>query len=96
MTDPAPDVVVMELGDSSVNLSLRVWIERATDEEPVYSAVMEAAKLALDEAGIEIPYPHLQLFLENVEDRVWQKLTQQTPRGDVGAAPGDKAAPSNF
>ena len=70
MTDPAPDVVVMELGDSSVNLSLRVWIERATDEEPVYSAVMEAAKLALDKAGIEIPYPHLQLFLENVEDRV--------------------------
>lgn len=24
ITDPAPDVVVMELGDSSVNLSLRV------------------------------------------------------------------------
>ena len=41
---------------------------------------MEAAKLALDEAGIEIPYPHFQLFLENVEDRVWQKLAQQTPR----------------
>jgi small conductance mechanosensitive channel len=92
MTEPAPGVVVMELGDSSVNLSLRVWIERATDEEPVYSAVMEAAKLALDEAGIEIPYPHLQLFLENVEDRVWQKLAQQTPRspgGKAGAAPGD-------
>ena len=50
MTDPAPDVVVMELGDSRVNLSLRVWIERATNAEPVYSAVMEAAKLALDEA----------------------------------------------
>ena len=48
--DPAPDVVVMELGDSRVNLSLRVWIERTTNAEPVYSAVMEAAKLALDEA----------------------------------------------
>jgi small-conductance mechanosensitive channel len=35
MTDPVPDVVVMELGDSSVNLSLWVWIERATNAEPV-------------------------------------------------------------
>lgn len=99
MTDPAPDVVVMELGDSSVNLNLRVWIKRATDEEPVYSAVLEAAKLALDEAGIEIPFPHLQLFLENVEDRVWQKLAQQSPRaprGKSSTAPDDGAAPSNF
>ena len=30
-------------------------------------------ELALDEAGIEIPYPHLQLFLEKIEDRVWER-----------------------
>ncbi|MDA1092298.1 MAG: mechanosensitive ion channel [Acidobacteria bacterium] len=99
MTDPAPDVVVTALGDSSVKLSLRVWIERATDEEPVYSAVMEAAKLALDAAGIQLPYRHLQLFLENVDDRVWQKLAGQTPGGSVetlGATADDGAVPSNF
>lgn len=87
LSDPPPDVVVAELGDSSVNLNLRVWIERATDEEPVFFCVLEAAKLALDEAGIEIPFPHLQLFLENIEDRVWQKLAQHRPDAPHGDTP---------
>ena len=36
--------------------------------------VVEAAKRALDAAGIQIPFPHLQLFWEDVEDRVVRKL----------------------
>ncbi len=73
--DRAPDLVVTELGSSSVNMNVRVWIQDAADEQPVFFRVMEASKLALDEAGIEIPYHHLQLFIENVEDRVWQKAS---------------------
>lgn len=76
---PAPDVVVMELGDSSVNLNVRVWIDQASQELPVFVRVMEAGKLALDAAGIEIPFPHLQLFVEQVEDRVWQKVARFVP-----------------
>ncbi len=71
--EPEPDVVVTELGDSSVNMNVRVWITKADDEKPVFFRVMEASKIALDEAGIEIPFPHLQLFLENIEERVWEK-----------------------
>ncbi|MDH3522915.1 MAG: mechanosensitive ion channel, partial [Acidobacteriota bacterium] len=71
-SEPAPDVVVEELGDSSVNLQLRVWIDDAKDRQATFFAVMEAAKLALDEAGIQIPFPHLQLFVDDVEDRVWE------------------------
>jgi hypothetical protein len=37
---------------------------------------MEASKLALDEANIEIPYHHLQLFVENIEDRVWESAAR--------------------
>jgi small conductance mechanosensitive channel len=69
--DPAPDVVVEELGDSSVNLLVRVWIDDAEDVPGAHFRTIEAAKLALDEAGIQIPYPHLQLFVDDVEDRVW-------------------------
>ena len=68
---PPPEVVAMELGDSSVNLQLRVWIADAALERKVFHDVMEAAKKALDAAGIEIPFPHLQLFVEDVRDRVW-------------------------
>lgn len=71
---PAPTVVVQELGGSSVNLLVRVWIENAERERPVFYATMEASKLALDAANIQIPYPHLQLFWDDVEERVLNKI----------------------
>ena len=71
--EPPPDLVVTELGSSSVNMDVRVWIEDAAREQPVYAAVMEASKLALDRAGIEIPYHHLQLFIENVRESVLEQ-----------------------
>lgn len=72
--DPAASIVVQELGGSSVNLLVRVWISDASRELPVFYAVMEASKLALDAAGIQIPYPHLQLFWDDVHDRVVKKV----------------------
>jgi len=71
LIEPKPDVIVHELGDSSVNLKVRVWVDNAQDNKKTYFALTEAAKKALDGAGIEIPFPHLQLFVDNVEDRVW-------------------------
>jgi len=79
LKDPAPDVVVTQLGASSVDMIVRVWIGDAKDEKPIFFKVMEECKLALDAAGIEIPYHHLQLFIENVEDRVWEKALQLSP-----------------
>lgn len=73
LKNPAPDVVVTQLGSSSVDMIVRIWIEDAKDEKAVFYRVMEESKLALDAAGIEIPFHHLQLFIENVEDRVWDK-----------------------
>ncbi len=77
--DPAPAVVVTELGDSSVNLEARVWIDDADLERPVYFRTIEAAKLALDAADIEIPFPHLQLFVDDVEQRVWDGAARTLP-----------------
>lgn len=76
LEDPAPAVVVTELGDSSVNLSVRVWIERAADEQAILFQCLENCKIALDEAGIEIPFPHLQLFLDEVKEPVWERLAE--------------------
>jgi small conductance mechanosensitive channel len=67
-------VAVVNLGSSSVDLELRVWIQDAALEKPVYADVMEAGKLALDAAGIEIPYHHLQLFVEDVKPNVWESV----------------------
>ncbi len=77
---PAPTVVVEALGDSSVNLMVRVWVAEAENEMPVRFRVVEACKKALDEAGIEIPFPHLQLFVDDVKDKVWERF--ERTRGD--------------
>ena len=57
LSDPAPTVVVSELADSSVNFAVRPWV-KTQDYWTVYFNTLENAKLALDAAGIEIPYPH--------------------------------------
>lgn len=57
LQDPAPGVTVLELADSSVNFAVRPWCNTA-DYWNVYFEVTENVKLALDNAGIEIPYPH--------------------------------------
>ncbi|MDG1573498.1 mechanosensitive ion channel family protein [Robiginitalea sp. M366] len=57
LQDPAPSVNVLELGDSSVNLAVRPY-STPEDYWDVYFATYEGCKLALDKAGIEIPYPH--------------------------------------
>ncbi|WP_035483654.1 mechanosensitive ion channel family protein [Gaetbulibacter saemankumensis] len=57
LSEPAPTVNVLELADSSVNFAVRPWSTSA-DYWAVYFETTENIKLALDEAGIEIPYPH--------------------------------------
>ncbi|WP_231845544.1 mechanosensitive ion channel family protein [Pyrococcus abyssi] len=56
LAEPEPMVFVEELGDSSVNLAIRAW---APSEKwfDVRVEILKRVKKALDEAGIEIPFP---------------------------------------
>lgn len=56
MKDPAPQVVVTELADSAVNLSLRFWALN-DDFWGCHWFTIEEAKSRLEEAGISIPFP---------------------------------------
>lgn len=84
-TSPAPEVVVRACGDSSVDLDIRVWADDARSRQGVGFAVVEVAKKALDEAGIEIPFPHLQLFWDDVEERVVRKWRGEGDKQDPAA-----------
>ncbi len=57
LSDPAPTVKVCALADSSVNFAVRPSV-RVEDYWTVYFDTLEQVKIALDAAGIEIPYPH--------------------------------------
>ena len=56
LAEPEPWIFVEDLGDSSVNLSIRAWVpsEKWFD---VKGEIVGRIKRALDEAGIEIPFP---------------------------------------
>jgi small conductance mechanosensitive channel len=65
LKDPAPAVTVSELADSSVNFAVRPWSTTA-DYWDVYFETLENTKIALDGAGIEIPYPHQVQLRKNI------------------------------
>jgi small conductance mechanosensitive channel len=75
--DPEPRVVVTGLGASSVDLEVRVYIRDADVERPVYFRTVEACKKALDDAGIEIPFPHMQLFVDDIKPDVFKRASER-------------------
>lgn len=63
LDDPHPAVVVTELADSSVNLQLRAW----TNTENYWAVKGDMTKgilEALVKAGIEIPFPQLDIHMD--------------------------------
>jgi len=56
LTDPPPQIAVSELADSSVNLIVRPWVNK-DDYWNVKFDLTRNIKEALDENGIEIPFP---------------------------------------
>jgi len=62
--EPAPQVVVTELGDSAINLSVRV----STSNENFWTMQEQLiidSKEALDKAGIEIPFPQRDIHIRS-------------------------------
>jgi small conductance mechanosensitive channel len=60
--DPAPSVAVRELGDNSVNLAVRPYVQ-LRDEVAVRFAITEQVKLRFDQAGVSIPFPQRDIHL---------------------------------
>ena len=62
LEDPKPMTIATSLADSGVLLEGIVWIDR-TQLLKAKDVVTAGIKKALDDAGIEIPHPHLTLYL---------------------------------
>lgn len=62
LQDPAPQVVVSELADSSVNFHVRPWVNSA-DYWGVYFDVHEKVKKSFDAEGVSIPFPQRDVHL---------------------------------
>ncbi len=63
LPDKSVDALYIEMGDWAMVFRVRWWIESYVDTRRVYDRVNTALQEALDEAGIEMPYPTHSLFL---------------------------------
>ena len=62
LESPAPDILVSEMADSSVNFAVRPWCAPA-DYWGVYFGVNEAIKKKFDAEGITIPFPQRDVHM---------------------------------
>lgn len=68
LADPSADVIVDNFGESSINLKVRWWSDaRRSNVTRTKSTVMRRIKYALDEHGIEIPFPARTLYVKDTE-----------------------------
>lgn len=66
LEDRPVQIFVAELAESSVEMEVRVWT-RNEDYWPVRWALTENVKKMLDERGINIPYPHVEIVGKGFE-----------------------------
>jgi small-conductance mechanosensitive channel len=81
LDDPAPDALVIDLGDSSVTMRFMGWVDqRQAEFSRVRSEAIRLVKLRLEAAGVSLPSP--------------EYLVRMAAEPDVGASAPGATAPS--
>ncbi|MHC5829722.1 MAG: mechanosensitive ion channel family protein, partial [Nostoc sp.] len=77
--DPAPDVLVMELAESRVNIRVRWWIKppRRADDLASRDKVLSAIKKTLVENGIDLPFPTQHILFHDQTEETDGKRSHQ-------------------
>lgn len=85
LDDPATDVLVTGLGDSSVNLLLRAWVA-TPDFVTTRSDLTEAIHRDFGQAGVSIPFPQrdLHVYHHDAEGRPLEQVIQGVDDPDRG------------
>ena len=65
LDDPEPQIILLNLGDSSVDWQVRVWAN-TEDYWVVWDAATKAVKTALDRAGLGIPFPQMDVHHDSL------------------------------
>jgi small-conductance mechanosensitive channel len=86
LPDQPVDVLYNEVGDSAMIFRVRWWIESYTDTRRVIDRVHTALQIALDQAGVDLPYPTQTLKLE---------LDTDLPSAYTGDAPPNEIQKPN-
>lgn len=76
---PAPLATVDSIGESGINLIVRFWVAPLSVARiPVIKEnINEKIKRALDEAGIEVPYPYMKLIMDDGVDDIKKVILEK-------------------
>lgn len=90
LAHPPPEALVVRLGESTVDIRLRWWVQPPNQFDALHSqdAVLHAVRDALREAGVDLPYPTQQvLFHDQTEEGDGDRHRQREgwPAGGEGA-----------
>ena len=77
-----PEVVVTGLGASSVDLELRLFIRDASMASAMKCEYTEAIREACRKADLEIPFPHLQLYIDEAKAFTSARFMLPEGKGD--------------
>lgn len=64
LTDPEPFIGLVEMGNSSVNIVVRVWVESANYWN-VFFSINETVFKEFNKRGINIPYPQMDVHIKS-------------------------------
>ncbi|MGF1457468.1 MAG: mechanosensitive ion channel family protein, partial [Leptolyngbyaceae cyanobacterium] len=67
LSDPAPEALVVDLADSTINIRARWWINSPLRADVVtsYDLVLEQSCNRLVDAGIDLPFPTQQVLFHD-------------------------------
>ena len=79
LADPAPDVLVWELGESSKNIRIRWWTKPSrSDVLHIRDAVLREVAEAIARAGMDLPFPtQVVLFHDQTEETDGDRTRQR-------------------
>lgn len=97
LDDPAPDTIVTELGESSVNIRLRWWVSPPTQADVMnaHDIVLQNVKNALSQAGIDLPFPMRTVLFHDQTDETDGVRSHQR-EGWPSPREGDEPAPARL
>jgi small-conductance mechanosensitive channel len=88
LDEPAPAFLFMGFGDSALNIQFSVW-STTENFRALRNSLQEEIKVAFDQAGIEIPFPHRTLYAGSETPPFPVRIVSDPTSGAADAATKD-------
>jgi small-conductance mechanosensitive channel len=83
LQDPTPKILFTHMMDSSLTFRLNCWVGDYSDEWVARDIIMTNVLNRFDEENIEIPYPHMQIKYETIDEEKAKAETRAKAKAEA-------------